>query len=206
MIKAIAFDLMGVIFKEAHIVRNILYPMLADKYQYDFVKDKYIKYNKGEISNKEFWKFFFLDDFQKAKKFEKKYLDAFKLDDNFFEIIDYLKVNYSLGVISNLPKEWGDYLIYKHNLTRFFNPIIISGVYNIMKPDLAIFNLFVKLSKYTFSETLFIDDKISALLAAKKLGMNTVLLNKEISDLSEIEKKESIDYFIKEFNGLKKIL
>ncbi len=198
MIKIVAFDLMGVIFDESHIISNLLFPMLPEPKDYNFVKEKYNLYTEGKISNEEFWTNILKNDY---KKFEKYYLDSLKLDVNYDKIISYLKRKYKLGIISDLPKEWGDYLIKKFELDKIFDPITISGKVKVAKPNLKIYKIFQKEAGVSFNETIFVDDRKSCLKSAKLLGMKTVWLNREEDKLDFTP-----DYTIKSLLELKGIL
>ena len=197
MIKWVAFDLMGVIFSESHLVSNLLFPMLPEPKDYSFVKERYTLYTKGKISNKEFWRSMLKNDY---KSFERKYLDSLKLDKDYGKIISYLKQKYRLGIISNIAVEWGDYLTRKFGLNIFY-PIVISGDIKVTKPDLKIYKIFQKKVNIPFNEIVFIDDKKSNLKSAKLLGMGTVWFNKQKDDF-----KVKPDYVIKSLSDLKRIL
>jgi len=198
MIKVVGFDLMGAIFSEPHIVSNLLFPMLPEPKNYILVKERYNLYTEGKISNEEFWTSIIKNDY---KMFEKNYLDSFNLDKNYSIVITYLKQKYRLGIISNLPIEWGDYLIKKFKFDRIFDPIIISGKVKVTKPHLEIYRAFQLKVKVPFNEIIFIDDKKSALKPAKSLGMKTIWFNRE-RDKSNFQP----DYTIKSLVELKEIL
>ena len=199
IIKMVAFDLMGVLFTEPHIISNLLFPMLPEPKDYFLVKEQYNLYVVGRISHEEFWKGVL------RKKdyviFEKEYLNLLKLDEDFDDVIGYLKQKYKLGIISNLPHEWGEYLIKKHRLDQTFNPIIISGKVKVKKPDLEIYRIFQRESKIPFNEIIFIDDRKLALKSAKSLGMRSVWFSKEDNGFNFTP-----DYTIRRLSELKEIL
>ncbi len=182
MIKLIAFDLMGVIFTEPHIISNLLYSLLPEPKDYAFIKEKYSLYTKGKISNQEFWKSVYKG--YNYEDFEKTYLDKIKIDKDYKEIINYLKQKYELGIISNLPKEWGEYLIKKYELDKVFNPIVISGEVKVKKPNTEIYKIFQNEVKTQFNEIAYIDDRKSNLKPAHILGMKTIWYKKEEDNLN----------------------
>lgn len=198
MIKLVAFDLSGVLFIESHIVRNLLYPMLPEPKDYREVKEKYKRFRSGEITSHQFWKSILGKD---GESFERKYLDSFVLDPHYFDVVTYLKEKYKLAILSNMPAEWGDYLIKKFGFETLFDPIVISGKVRASKPNKNIYKILQKKSKVPFEQMIFIDDKKKCLKPASQLGMKTVWFNRE---------RDEFDfhphYIIKSLQDLKKIL
>jgi len=66
----------------------------------------------------------------------------------------------------------------ENDLNRFFNKVYYSCQVNLRKPDIEIFELVLKENNLNAEETLFIDDTITHINAAKKLGINAVHLQK----------------------------
>ena len=65
--------------------------------------------------------------------------------------------------------------------------MIISGQENLIKPNIAIYNLAVERFNLNPSETVFIDDKIENIISAKKIGFNTIHLEDPSSIKKDIE-------------------
>lgn len=55
-----------------------------------------------------------------------------------------LKGRYTLGIISNNPKEWFDYFWENYGWNRIFSVRAVSGYLHIRKPDLRIFHYALK--------------------------------------------------------------
>ena len=121
MIKSIAFDMMGVIFEEAHIITNKLFPMLPEPKDYSLIKSEYKKYMVGINNHYTFWR-----NIKQSSKIEHKFLNSLKLDKDLLKITRYLKPKYALGIISEHSIYWSNYLIKKYDLDKIFYPIIIS--------------------------------------------------------------------------------
>lgn len=195
--KTIIFDLMGVIFKQGNILKNILIPVLRPNKSYGEVKAKYDKYKIGVISKEEFWEGISSN----IDADEKKYLEAFELADN-FDIVHELKKKYKVAILSDVPKEWGFYLVKKFKLNKIFNPIIMSWDVMLSKRDGdKIYRLL--LEKLNSKECFFIDDIKANLRTASKLGIKTIWL--ENDDFRHVDKDFKPDFTIRNFNDLRGI-
>jgi putative hydrolase of the HAD superfamily len=101
--------------------------------------------------------------------------DGFVLDPGFWDFRDFLKKeNIRKGILSNMPKEWGEYFFKKLDFEKEFNPVVISGQVGMRKPDEEIYLEFEKRSGIPLEKSLFIDDKLGNLETASKLGVKTV--------------------------------
>ena len=109
--------------------------------------------------------------------------DRFVLDPSFLDFTEFLKKeNIRKGILSNLPKEWGEYFLKKFNLKGEFDPIVLSGEVGMRKPDRGIYLEFEKRSKVPLKKSLFIDDKLYNLKTASELGVGTVYFNRSGKD------------------------
>ncbi len=196
--KVVVFDLMGDIFKEGHIIKKSLFPMLNRKnikISYERLKDLYVKYTLGKISQENFDKFV-------PKEVERIFLDSIELDKDAFKIVKWLKKKgYLLGILSNIPKPWGDYLIKKFGLEKYFSVIIFSGEYGTRKPDEELYKIFVEKAKVKPQNCYLIDDTLINLKAARFLLMKTIWRRKEKQEIIFIP-----DYTITKLIELQKIL
>jgi putative hydrolase of the HAD superfamily len=196
--QVIVFDLMGALFTEGHIISKMLLPLLTKKkikIDYKKLKESYIEYTLGKITQKEFWKII-------PQKFEKEFLDSMKLDKDVLRVIEYLKKRgYLLGILSNIPKEWGNYLIVKFGLNKYFSTIIFSGEYGTRKPNEKLYEIFVEIAKVKPENCYFIDDNLINLKEARFLLMKTIWIKKEEQEILFIP-----DFRITKINELKNIL
>jgi putative hydrolase of the HAD superfamily len=148
----------------------------------------------GKITEDEYW-----DDFLKAYKIsEKSEVRSDKLKEELKEkirsalyplkhsasIINLLKENYRLAILSNHAKEWSEYMKQKFDLFRFFDPIIFSCDVGLRKPDPRIYEAVLQKLKCSVNECVFIDDKKRNTDAAEKLGMKGIVFE-EYSKLLE---------------------
>jgi len=191
--RLIAFDLMGVIFTESHIIKNGLFLLLPEPKDYRQVKAVYNLYNLGLITREEFWKKLGCD-------LEREFLESLKLDPEARDVLSYLKNRYRLAVLSNLPADWARWLLRHHQLEDFFSPIIISGEVRMKKPELGIYSLLKQKSCLPFNQLALVDDKKSCLQPASALGMKTIWVKKED------DKKFEPDFQIDRLSELKRLL
>ena len=189
---------MGCVFKNPHIVKNILHPLMEEAIDYKDLKSVYKEYSKGKISRKEFL-------LVVPEKIEERCLDLIEPEEDLFEVLDYLKSKgYLLGVLSNIPDHIGSYVIKKYKLEKYFDPIVFSGTYGKRKPGLDLYEIFLKESGMDPKNCFFIDDKLVNLETAKKLKIKTIW--KKIRRDKLISKiKFKPDYTIKELIELKEI-
>ena len=172
MIRLIAFDLIGVVFKERKIIKNVFMKFYPNA-DYNLVKKQYKLYSIGMISHDEFWKIISL-----SPKNEELFLKSMKLSVPISFFKDLMK-RYTLAVISNLPKEWGYMSLKLNGLDDLFDYILISGKEKLWKPQREIYEKLVKISGIKAQEILFIDDKKIHLKGAKEVGMKTVWMKNE---------------------------
>lgn len=92
------------------------------------------------------------------------------------KIIERLKTNgYQLGLLSVHGKEWISHCEEKFDYHKLFDSIVYSFEIGVCKPEKkAYLSILKKLGKEP-SECLFIDDMEENLLAAREIGMNTIL-------------------------------
>jgi len=196
-VKVVAFETMGVIFPEAHMVKNGLMKVLPH-HDYRVVKHFYNLYTTGQLSRDEFWSKLNVQNFEEI---ERRFLDLFDVDKEIFDVLNYLKQKYILGIITNHSKEWFDYLDKKFDFSNFFSVIIISSEVKARKPDLRIFEKFLEKLDINSNKVCFIDDKLENLKAASQLGMKTIWMKRE-----EQSFPFKPNFVIESFSELKKIL
>lgn len=81
---------------------------------------------------------------------------------------------YSLCGLSNWSAETFPAVRQQYNFFGLFDTIIISGEIKLVKPDPAIFQYCLHTIDRSAEECLFIDDSESNILAAKKIGFETI--------------------------------
>jgi len=195
MVKVIAFDLIGVLITQKHIIKNNLMKIVKHRH-YSEIKNKYNLLKAGKITEEQFWKV----SYNKFKKLEKLFLDSLYIDPEYYEFVEPLKNKYKLAIISDLPKVWGEYLVRKYRFREIFDPILISGEVGDTKKHKKLFKILIKKTKVKPNEIVFIDDEKENLKTASDLGILTIWFNIEKDDF-----KFKPDYTIKSLKELRKL-
>lgn len=84
------------------------------------------------------------------------------------------QAGYPLYGLSNWSAETFPIAYKKYDFFKLFDDIILSGEVKLIKPDPAIFNLTLKRIRRSASECLLIDDSITNIEAARRLGFKTI--------------------------------
>ena len=111
------------------------------------------------------------------EKVGKEFQDLVRIDDLVVELIRNLRSKYKIGVLTNSGSAFFRSILDGHNLAELFDEIVVSSEYKIAKPDPEIFKIMLKNLQGNESEALFIDDNLSNVAAAKKLGMEAILFS-----------------------------
>lgn len=149
-------------------------------------------YKVGKISEDEFWNIFLAvanaknTEIDKAKKIWRKYQCE---HEQMLSLIQKLAQKYTLAVISNTGKEWMEYKKETFKLEDHFSVIIGSGDAGIVKPNPAIYELALKQLNTHAGECIFVDDTVSTLPPAEKLGMQTIQFKTQSQLEVELKKK-----------------
>ncbi|GLC30386.1 HAD family hydrolase [Clostridium omnivorum] len=111
--------------------------------------------------------------------------NEYKLFPETIEVLEVLKKDYSLGVISNaLPSlDWSFDAL---GIRKYFKNIVISAYEGVEKPNKDIFIKGVERLDCNFEECIFIDDKLENVQAAEDLGMKGFYLDRKKDDLKAL--------------------
>ena len=180
MIKAIIFDLGGVIFTDG---TNRFVANLVEKYGVDEDKARNIiegkigtQYRKSEITRNEFWKRF-LEELainENADKLEEAWISEYKLRDEMRDLLFELAKKYKLYFLSDSVRERAERLNSKYNLVSWFTDGIFSHEVGIRKPHPDMYRLILEKAGVKPEEAIFTDDKEKFLEPARELGMKTI--------------------------------
>ena len=181
MIKAILFDLGGVLFTNGAKKFN---HAIAARYNLDddFVKsisDGEIgtKYRESKITRDEFWKYFLekLNIKEDPDKLEKEWISYYELIEGTRDIIFDLAKKYRVYYLSDNVKERVDKLDERFGFLKWFTDGIFSHDVGVRKPDPKIYEFALRKASVLPEEVVFIDDKESSLIPARKLGVTAIL-------------------------------
>ena len=147
-------------------------------YQSGIIKKEKLKWWRFYLTLKELGK----TDEELAKKLDVFYLSLTptktKLIEGAMEVLDYLKKDYHLHIVTNGFNEVQYLKLNNSKLDSFFEAVITSEDAGALKPDSYIFEFALKKSNALRAESLMIGDVLDVdILGAKKAGIDQVFLN-----------------------------
>lgn len=80
----------------------------------------------------------------------------------------------NLYLLSNMPEATYDILIRRHDFFRHFKQMVISGKILMLKPEPAIYKHLVETTGIVPAESLFIDDLLRNVIAARESGLAAI--------------------------------
>ncbi len=175
---------MGVIFTVCDDTNDLLVPFIQKHNKLisrENIIEIYLRASLGQITSGQFWQEVGLG--AQYPQIEIVYLDTqLILDDGFIPVARAMSKQYSLALLSNDVSEWSIYLRKRFGLD-FLDMAIISGDIHCRKPDLDIYERFLKETGAQAGECIFIDDRCMNLAVARSVGMRTIhFLRQEESD------------------------
>lgn len=197
MIKTIIFDYAGVLTPTNN---NLLFAVKHHKrfkLTIDELMTRFYLNWKNATVNKEsdlaFWNELSKDLKTNPEELRDLVIETFPLDKRMLEIIDKIKDRYKIVMMSNQVESWLEKVIEENLLKEKFHLFVNSYHVNIRKPDEGIFNIALQRSKSKSLETLFIDNKLENINAAKKLGMEVILFENFEQFRSEFSRFVKVD-------------
>jgi epoxide hydrolase-like predicted phosphatase len=86
-----------------------------------------------------------------------------------------LKPAYKTGLLTNFSQDWLEKILNDNEIADLFDPLVVSSSVKRIKPEKEIFQIMLRLLYMQPEETVFFDDRIANVEAAKKLGMHAFL-------------------------------
>ena len=116
---------------------------------------------------------------EKLRELEEEYLtsDFFKLDGELLQVIESVKKDFLIGMLSNDIPDWSIRLRKRFNLERYFDFFVISGIGNTArKPEKEIYKQLLDVVSIEHKANLiyFIDDSLKNLKVAKEFNFITI--------------------------------
>lgn len=191
MIKAIIFDFSGVISTESFLLwldENV--PNSERERRIFFELSK--KVDSGKITADEYAKILAEKTDKNPENIWPEMFNKIIINKEIINLIQKLKKNYKIALLSNHVEEWITSTIEYHNLKNNFDEIVISSQFKLIKPDPEIFHLTIKKLNVKPNEAVFIDDRQTNVTGGSKVGINSILYttNKQlISDLKLLSVK-----------------
>lgn len=97
-----------------------------------------------------------------------------------------LKLNYKLGILSNISGGWLD-SIFQPEQINLFDEVVLSYQIGAIKPDRAMYDAIVKKLDVDYRECVFIDDQPRYCEGAKSLGIKTILFKSNEQAMADLE-------------------
>lgn len=186
MIRTILFDFGGVVLKLPNIkwARRWLklfglreHPeiieMLSNPNESQLVKDICL----GKISEDEIWEIVSEKWSVKpdaVQRIRRRVFSKNKLNKNVIKFMAEVQDDYQTAILSNAGDRTRQEIEDSYNLDRYLDEIIISAEEGVIKPDRRIYQIAMDRLKATPETTLFLDDTLENVLAAREFGMHAV--------------------------------
>jgi len=192
-IKAIVFDLGGVLFREGKSVATE--KLFREKnYNKDVVLNvlkspKSFDLRAGLITDEEFWSFVQqqLPQGYDAITIKNYWYDGYILDEDIFSLVKKLHGKYKLFIFSGNIKSRVKYLEKKYDFRKYFDLEIYSYDYHFNRPKKEFIDVLIEKSGLNPQEMIYIDDSEEVMKAAKELGIKTVVY--ETGNIHDLENK-----------------
>jgi epoxide hydrolase-like predicted phosphatase len=181
MVKAIIFDLGGVLFTNGtkQFISDISKKYNLDPESVKDVMDGVLgsQYREAKITRDKFWKAALekLKIHEDIDVLEDQWINGYKLIEGTKDIILELAKKYKVYYLSDNVKERVDKINSKYNFLEWFEDGVFSHEVGVRKPNPEIYKYTLKKANVQPEEAVFIDDKQKALDPAKEMGITTIL-------------------------------
>jgi putative hydrolase of the HAD superfamily len=174
----LTLDAMGVIFKSADDVAELLIPFIAEKSgssDEEAIQLAYLEASLGKISPDEFW-----NRVNVASELEDEFLSRHSLTPGIIELMSRARDNnISVWCLSNDVGRWSDKLRKNLGVEKYLDGSVISGHVGIRKPDKEIYEILINISGCNIEDVLFVDDREKNVIASREAGIETVMFSPE---------------------------
>ena len=171
--RLVIFDMIGTLTSNPHLISQILHLMIPNK-SINLIRREYWNYQVSRISKSTFWNNIGVANYE---DFEERFLSKILFKMGVLEMATRMKKDSRLAILSNIPSEWGYYLVQKFNLRDIFDEIIFSGDYKIKKPKPGLYDtLLKKFPNANPKQIFFVDDDIEDLITGARFNMRTIWL------------------------------
>jgi putative hydrolase of the HAD superfamily len=183
----IVLDAMGVIFRAADDVADLLIPFIAEtggNVSTEIIESAYLDASLGLINADEFWRKVGLD-----SSVEDKYLERHALTpgiESFLACAGEMAI--PVWCLSNDVERWSIKLRIAFDLDNSLAGAIIRSAVGFRKPNPSIYQSLLEASRYRVDQLLFIDDRAKNVDAARSMGKRSVLFGLE-SGFASLERE-----------------
>lgn len=192
-IKAIVFDLGGILFREG---KSVAVEKLSKEKNYDkdivlniLKSPKSLDLRAGNITDKEFWGWVQkqLPEGYDAYTIKQYWYDGYTLDEDIFDLVKKLSTKYRLIIFSGNIKSRVEYLEQKYHFRQYFNLGIYSYDYHLNKPQKEFVKVLIRESGLKPQEMVYIDDLEEVLRPVQDFGIKTIMY--KTGKIHELKKK-----------------
>lgn len=181
MVKAIIFDLGGVLFTNgtAAFVKKIVTRYGQNETIVRDVLDGKLGslYREARISREEFWRGVkeVLGLHEKMEQLESEWIESYELIEGTKKIVETLARTYKVYFLSDNVRERVEQLEQKYHFLSLFSGGIFSHEVGIRKPDPRLYRMILDLAHVDPHEAVYIDDKPHFLFPAQALGIGSLV-------------------------------
>jgi len=199
MIRAIVFDLGGVLFSEG---KAVALEKLAAAHGYErklvgaiLSSPESIQLRKGLIPDEDFWQWAQqrLPSGYDSRLIQQEWYNGYVLDKDIYELIASLQKNYSLIAFSGNIKSRIAFLEEKYHFRHLFDIEVYSFDFHMTKPEREFVQVMIERSGVRPEEIVYIDDNESYAKPARDLGVSVVTYQRgEIERLRQELRRQGV--------------
>jgi putative hydrolase of the HAD superfamily len=183
-IRAIVFDLGGVLFSEG---KSVAMEQLAREHAYDpelidrvFESSKSFDLRRGLITDEEFWdwvKTQVPEDYD-SLLVKNVWYRSYVLDEDIVKLIKKLRAQYQIVAFSGNIKSRIDFLEERYRFRQLFDKEIYSFEHHVTKPEKAFVEILVSEVKCKPEEIVYVDDNDAYTKPAREMGLKVLIYSK----------------------------
>ena len=199
-VRAVIFDLAGVLL---HTIRSTFAGLMAERLGVTEVETSRLlgtrendMWDLGEMNDDEFFTFALTElnlPMSMKPVLEKFVVDDFYIDQEMLAAIKELHESCTTALLTNFPAHLHTFLKTAWRVDGAFDHIIASCDVKLIKPDPKIYRLTLDRLGCRPEETVFIDDRLVNVNAAKELGIRGIVYKSREQSLRDLEKVLSPD-------------
>ena len=199
MIRAIVFDLGGVLFSEG---KAVALEKLAAAHGYErklvgaiLSSPESIQLRKGLIPDEDFWQWaqHRLPSGYDSRLIQQEWYNGYVLDKDIYELIASLQIKYSLIAFSGNIKSRIAFLEEKYHFRHLFDIEVYSFDFHMTKPEREFVQVMIERSGVRPEEIVYIDDNESYAKPARDLGVSVVTYQRgEIERLRQELRRQGV--------------
>ncbi|MEL7158706.1 MAG: HAD family hydrolase [Actinomycetota bacterium] len=175
--RVVALDLMGVLYRQARDVEELLIPFVREKGAFGSSDEEIATRSRtlslGRITTQQFWQAVGVEG--DAAALDAEFMGRFQLTPGVIRYLRSLRADgKQVACLTNFAAGWAAHLKTGHSLEGLVEPWVVSGLVGVQKPDRAIFEVLRRVTNAAPAEIQVIDDDVAMLDAARTYGFGTV--------------------------------